>query len=87
MKAKLLALLNAIEAQYNTVPRVASNGMLMLWNPATAEISEEIVTALEDMDWQHSFRDKDRQFDACLRFAPKPTIDDVAERALANLSK
>ena len=87
MKAKLLALLNAIEAQYNTVPRVASNGMLMLWNPATAEISEEIFEALEDMDWQHSFRDKDRQFDACLRFAPKPTIDDVAERALANLSK
>ena len=87
MKEKLLTLINAIEAQYNTVPRVASNGMLMLWNPATAEISEEIFEALEDMDWQHSFRDKDRQFDACLRFAPKPTIDDVAERALANLSK
>jgi hypothetical protein len=87
MKEKLLALINAIQAQYNTVPNVATNGMLMLWNPATAEISEEIFEALEDMDWQHSYRDRDRQFDACLRFAPKPTADSVAERALANLSK
>ena len=87
MKEKLLALLNAIQAQYNMVPKVASNGMLMLWNPDTPEVSEEIADALEDMDWQHSFKDRDRQFDACLRFAPKPTIDDVAERALANLSK
>ena len=31
-------------AKYNTVPNVATNGMLMLWNPATSEVSEEIVS-------------------------------------------
>ena len=86
MKEKLLNLINAINNQFGKVPSVACNGMLMLWNPDTTNVSDEIQDALTDMDWQCSHRDGDRQFDARLTFSPKPTADSVAERALANLS-
>ena len=87
MKQKLIALITAIHNQYSVVPQVAKNGMLMLWNPSTNEVSDEVEQALADMDWQHSFRDGDRQFDARLTFSPKPTVEDVASRALAILDK
>tara|TARA_R100001443_G_C3287723_1_gene162017 strand:+ start:176 stop:442 length:267 start_codon:yes stop_codon:yes gene_type:complete len=87
MKEKLLNLISAINTQFGKVPSVASNGMLMLWNPDTTQVGEEIQDALNALNWQANFRDGDRQFDPRLTFSPKPTVESVADRALKALEQ
>tara|TARA_R100000152_G_C6731515_1_gene156149 strand:- start:600 stop:866 length:267 start_codon:yes stop_codon:yes gene_type:complete len=87
MKEKLLNLISAINNQFGKVPSVASNGMLMLWNPDTTQVGEEIQDALDALNWQANFRDGDRQFDPRLTFSPKPTVESVADRALKALEQ
>ena len=87
MKEKLLNLISAINNQFGKVPSVASNGMLMLWNPDTTQVGEEIQDALDSLNWQANFRDGDRQFDPRLTFSPKPTVESVADRALKALEQ
>ena len=87
MKEKLLNLISAINNQFGKVPSIASNGMLMLWNPDTTQVGEEIQDALDSLNWQANFRDGDRQFDPRLTFSPKPTVESVADRALKALEQ
>jgi hypothetical protein len=87
MKEKLLNLISAINNQFGKVPSVASNGMLMLWNPDTTQVTEEVQDALDSLNWQANFRDGDRQFDPRLTFSPKPTVESVADRALKALEQ
>ena len=87
MKEKLLNLISAINNQFGKVPSVASNGMLMLWNPSSAQVGEEIQDALDSLNWQHNYRDAQGRFDARLTFSPKPTVESVADRALKALEQ